>query len=247
MKVVIVTPYFREDRQLLERCIDSVKAQSRGCSHILVADGHPQNWIDKIGSIRHIKLDRPTGDWGNTPRLIGCNLAMAAGADAIAILDADNWYENDHVESCLSCVNAEFPEDISADVIISERQFRRQDESIMNLPEERDHVDANCYMYLKGAFHIIPHWGLIPKELAHVVDRIIYSVIKNRKLECIRTNKKTVNYLAMYRVLYEFLGEEPPENCKNSADMNSMRAWFLDLNQRQRDVLTRLCGGQIRF
>jgi hypothetical protein len=51
-RYAIVTPYYKEDRALIERCIDCVRAQSIPTEHILVADGHPQSWINDAGSWR---------------------------------------------------------------------------------------------------------------------------------------------------------------------------------------------------
>ena len=75
---VIVTPYYKEERPLLSRCISSVSNQSVRTDHIVVADGHPQSWID-MEPVRHLKLDRSHGDYGNTPRGIGVLLAISEG------------------------------------------------------------------------------------------------------------------------------------------------------------------------
>ena len=37
-RFAIVTPYYREPRATLERCIASVRAQTVGCDHFLIAD-----------------------------------------------------------------------------------------------------------------------------------------------------------------------------------------------------------------
>ena len=66
-RFAVVTPYYREPRAIIERCIASVRAQTTGCDHFLVADGFPQGWIDE-GQIRHIRLDQPHKDYGNVAR-----------------------------------------------------------------------------------------------------------------------------------------------------------------------------------
>jgi len=43
---IVITPYYKEDPALLRRCMDSVRAQTVPAEHFLVADGHPQDWID---------------------------------------------------------------------------------------------------------------------------------------------------------------------------------------------------------
>ena len=100
MRVAVITPYYKEPPAYLERCIDSVRAQTHGSvEHVLVSDGHPQDWID-AAAVRHLRLDCSHGDYGNTPRAIGALLAASEGCDAVAFLDADNWYHPEHVASC---------------------------------------------------------------------------------------------------------------------------------------------------
>ena len=106
----VVTPYYKEERALLERCFGSVRRQVPNVDHIVVADGHPQDWIDAL-PVRHIKLDRAHGDYGNAARGLGALMAIAEGYDGIAFLDADNWYDDDHLASCLAA--AESGQDIS--------------------------------------------------------------------------------------------------------------------------------------
>jgi hypothetical protein len=74
-KPIIVTAYHKEKRAILERCLASVQKQTLAADHVLIADGHPQSWIDLL-PVRHIKLDRPHGDYGNTPR----NLTISPAA-----------------------------------------------------------------------------------------------------------------------------------------------------------------------
>ena len=100
---IVITPYYKEDPALLRRCMDSVRAQTVPTEHFLVADGHPQDWID-AQPVRHLKLDRAHGDYGNTPRGVASMLACSEGYPAIMMLDADNWLEPQHVELCLQAV-----------------------------------------------------------------------------------------------------------------------------------------------
>eukprot|EP01037_Dinobryon_pediforme_P043095 gene43095-53884_t len=62
MKVAVVTPYFKEDPEVLRQCRDSVLSQSHPCHHILVADSHPQSWIEKGSRTEHVVLPRSNGD-----------------------------------------------------------------------------------------------------------------------------------------------------------------------------------------
>ncbi|MEI9963395.1 MAG: glycosyltransferase [Caulobacteraceae bacterium] len=98
LRVAVVTPYFKEPLELLRQCHLSVARQTYPCLHVMVADGFPQAALDGW-QIDHLTLPRPHGDIGSTPRLVGCYHAIGLGFDAVAFLDADNWYREDHVET----------------------------------------------------------------------------------------------------------------------------------------------------
>ncbi len=101
MKVAIVTPYHVEPLDILKRAHDSVVAQTVSCTHYMVADGHARDEVD-TWTVRHIRLPGEHGNNGNTPRAIGSLDAVGLGFDAIAFLDADDWYEPDHIEGLLA-------------------------------------------------------------------------------------------------------------------------------------------------
>lgn len=182
-RYAIVTPYYKEDRSLLERCVQSVRQQTVLTDHFVVADGVPQSWRDGE-SIRHIKLDRAHGDYGNTPRGVGSLLAITEGYDGIGFLDADNWLEPQHVELCSrSGLSAEGA--APYDFVIAQRNFTRPDESIIPVPDESPsvHVDTNCWFMLRSSFHVVLYFGTMPRELAPVCDRIFYGAVKARGLK----------------------------------------------------------------
>jgi hypothetical protein len=221
-KCAVVTPYFREDRAILQRCIRSVRQQTRKTDHFLVADGFAQDWVDREG-VRHIRLDRCHGDYGNSPRSIGCLLAIAEQYDAIALLDADNWYDAHHVEHCLDTAHRAGE---VCDYVIARRRLIRLDDSIMNVPDEPTelHVDTSCFFFLKGSFHTLPIWGLMPKELSMVCDRLFYSIVKNLRLIPAVSGDVTVNYQCLYEYAYRALGETPPPNAKPDIDVSRILA-----------------------
>src|ERR1700685_971886 len=102
MKICVVTPYYRESVEWLAHAHASVKSQTIEARHILVCDGAPPAGISDFQGT-HIVLKRNSRCYGNTPRLIGCfNAITAMDADAIAFLDADNWYYPDHLRSLSS-------------------------------------------------------------------------------------------------------------------------------------------------
>jgi hypothetical protein len=210
---IMVTPYYKEPESLLRRCIESVKSQSVSCDHLLVADGFPQDWINNE-PVRHLVLDKAHADFGDTPRGLGGLLAVAENYQGIGFLDADNWLESNHVESCLKAAG----ELENCDYVMATRNFCRPDGSIMPTAEEKNHVDTNCYFFLKGSFSCIAYWAMIPKPLAPVCDRVFYQTITTRPFNAARTQAPTVNYLNTWQYAYLEIGETPPEGTKPNVD-----------------------------
>lgn len=240
-RCIVVTPYHGEDRLTLQRCIHSVRSQSVGSEHLLVADGKPQDWIDAEG-VRHLRLDRSHADFGNTPRGVGALLAAAEGFDAIALLDADNWIDGNHLEVCL---NAAAAAGRKCDFVIARRRFRRPDGSVLPVQDEpiSEHVDTNCFVFLPGSYHLLSFWALMPKQLSVAGDRFFWAGVRARGLVGAHvTEVVTVNYLTMWAGEYLKNGETPPEGAKTVEDFEPMRAWLRALNRRERQVASRLTG-----
>ena len=237
-RYAIITPYYQEDRSLIERCIDSVRAQSVAAEHIVVADGHPQAWIDGA-AVRHLKLDRSHGDFGNTPRAIGALLAISEGYSGIGFLDADNWLESDHIEACLAVAQTTAA---PCDYVVAQRIFRRPDATVMPVPEEPNHVDTNCYFFLRGAFCAIPHWAMMPKELAPLGDRYFSAMMRSRPFSHARMSRPTVNYLCVWEQLYLALGETPPPEAKPNISATRVERWLGSLDRRELEITGRLTG-----
>jgi glycosyltransferase involved in cell wall biosynthesis len=243
-KFAIVTPYHKEDRRFLERCINSVADQLAKADHILVADGFPQEWIDSR-KVRHIVLDKEHGDCGNTPRCIGLLLAAAERYGGIGLLDADNWIDKDHVSRCVEAASAMRPK--RPDFVIARRRFMRPDETVLNYNDEavNFHVDTNCFFFLKGSYHTFPIWGLIPKELSLLGDRIFHSSIRAKGLVSAIVSKPTVNYHCLWARMYKESGEAPPAGAKSAPDHRPIDAWLNALNARDLEIIQRLTG--VRF
>jgi glycosyltransferase involved in cell wall biosynthesis len=241
-KYAIITPYFHEDKGLIERCLASVARQTIAADHIVVADGCPQDWLDDT-PCRHIKLDRPHGDFGNTPRGIGAMLAASEGYAGIGFLDADNWLEEDHIEACVAASRTAGDE---CDFVIAKRTFRRPDETIMPLPEEPGHVDTNCFFFLRGSFGMLPQWALMPKELSAIGDRYFLAMIGKSQLKSATVPRPTVNYQCLWRSYYDALGETAPANAKPNIDRRTAEEWVAQLAPRELEILRRLTGLSFR-
>ena len=229
----VVTPYYKEERALLERCFGSVRRQVPNVDHIVVADGHPQDWIDHL-PVRHVKLDRAHGDYGNAARGLGALMAIAEGYDGIAFLDADNWYDDDHLASCLAA--AESGQDIAT--VVAQRRFCRPDASgIVGTPADAphsEHVDTNCYLFLRGSFAHLHRWCTIPRGLSAYGDQIFGKILRAANLPTVIVGHRTVNYLCMSESIYQQIGEMPPPGCKPIIRWRDAQAWIHALSPAER-------------
>ena len=209
MKICVVTPYFRENLDWLIQAHESVKAQTIEAHHILVCDGvAPAAIPDFKGT--HIILGRNYRDYGNTPRLIGCYNAITSGADAIAFLDADNWYQPDHLEYLAGVAGA-----AQLDAVASARMLHRLDGSpMMKCPtvDGQSHIDTNCMMVFRPAFHHLIAWVLPSQERAAVTDQVLWGTIRDAGARIAFVDRPSVAYRTRHQVHYAQAREmHPPE------------------------------------
>lgn len=234
----IVTAYYKEERSLLERCLESVRAQTVVADHILIADGVPQEWLEGQ-AVRHIKLDRSHGDYGNTARGVGALLAVAEDYDGIGFLDADNWLEPSHIAECLAAAATVSGE--GCDYVIAQRNMRRPDGTTIAVPDEpiTEHVDTNCFFFLPGAFHMIQRFATIPRALSIIGDRLFYKELSMQPLRNAVVATKTVNYHCMWASIYEAIAETPPEGAKPNVDQAPLLEWLKQLSPNERRLVSR--------
>lgn len=240
MKVAVITPYYKEPQAWLARCLTSVREQTHPATHFVVSDGFPQDWVDEAG-VRHLKLDRAHGDYGNTPRTMGAMLAVSEGYDAVAFLDGDNWYAPDHIERCVTVAQQN-----DVDFVTSSRHWARADGSVIDIHVKEDHdgthVDTNCFFLLRGAFHTIPRWGLMPKPMTMWCDRFFLGSLRGEGLLEASTNARTVYYLCTWANVYQAVGEPVPEFAKAGLPVHELTDWYRGLSGRDREIVFRLTG-----
>ena len=238
-RVAIVTPYWQEPRAVIERCIASVAAQSVPADHLLVADGAPQGWVDDA-AVRHLRLDRNHGDFGNVARSIGALLAAGEGYDAIAFLDADNWIDGDHVALCVAAARAE-----PCDVVVARRRFELPDGTAVPAPDDAGLVDTNCLFLLPGAFPLIGRWALIPPALAAIGDRLFHAALIKAGNTLVTTERPSVTYVSHWAGHYAALGRAIPPDARN-LDLAGIAGWLSALTPAERDRLDHLMGARVR-
>lgn len=206
-KVAVVTPYFRIDPEKLKRCCDSVARQTFKCDHILVADGEPQAMPQGVNVI-HMVLPANVGNSGATPRGFGAQYAFVQGYDAVAFLDADNWYDPDHIEKAVHVL-----EDDAQDVVFARRHVIFPDGEILQVddPQDKDggHVDTNCYVFSKRVAYLMSVWAMYPKEFGVGEDRLMRKIIADKKLKTKLIDKKTVWYETNWGIHFSLAKKTP--------------------------------------
>lgn len=241
MRIAYITPYFKEDAEVLDRCIKSVEAQTIKADHFLISDGHPQDWL-ATRVARHIPLGMSHGDYGNTPRGIGAQLAISEDYDAIGFLDADNWLDPTHTEECLKTAIGNYGSYEYCDYVVAKRRFMRPDLTVLNMPDDSSLVDTSCFFFLRGAFSFLPTWNLMPKEFANIGDRVFGQRIREAGLNSASNKAVTVNYLNLWASSYHAMNETPPPEAKPNVDGGSGYRWLAEQTDRRKELVRRLVG-----
>ena len=233
MNVAVVSAYYKESSHELARCIDSVAAQTHQCTHFLVSDGHPQDLPD-MRRVRHVKLGAAHADYGDTPRAVGSLLAIREGFDAIAYLDADNFFLRDHIKVMVDALAAAGGE---YDLVTSRRFLLRSDGTRLPVPDEsyQSHTDTSCYLLLRGAFALTPIWALMPREFSMMGDRVFWRAIVARGLRIAHVPRESVGYRSLWKIHYERAGETPPEGAKDITELiHAAARWWAALPEAER-------------
>jgi glycosyltransferase involved in cell wall biosynthesis len=227
LKIAVVTPYYKERDNILVQCHESVAQQSYPCTHILVADGHPKPMFNEQPKILHVTLPQANEDTGNTPRAIGGILADAYGFDAVAYLDADNWFDRTHIEGLVAVHEA----NNQISLVTCKRRFydlEGQELFISDADEDANvHVDTSCWIVFRPAFSLLRGW-LMPKVLGPIGDRIFLQKAVHERFWRVATDKRTVAFRTRYAVHYQAAGLPAPEGSKSSTLLNEeMRKYLL--------------------
>jgi hypothetical protein len=214
IKIAIITPYNDEEDDILNKCHSSVMRQSYPCMHILVADGHPRPQFDAKPKTMHVILPQANADNGNTPRAIGGILADAYGFDAVAYLDADNWYDSAHIEGLIEAHEAN--DQIS--LVTCKRRFfdlEGQELHITDADEDANqHVDTSCWIIFRPAFSLLRAW-IMPKILAPICDRIFLQKTAHERFRRFSTDHRTVAFRTKFAGHYKAAGAPVPAQAKS--------------------------------
>ncbi|WP_159718527.1 glycosyltransferase family 2 protein, partial [Geminicoccus flavidas] len=231
MRIAVITPYYREPDEFLEQCHRSVLGQTLACDHFFIADGWP-NPVVRNWRAKSLELPESHGYGGNLPRVLGSISAFSQGYDAVAFLDADNWYEPSHLEKL-----ADLHVRTGAAVCTSNRTMHRLDGSYMFEDDKNDgrtHVDTSCFFLTRAALPVIIRWALIPMELGPIYDTIYWSSIRSFKLSHAHEQAATLCYRTTYEADYRRIGEALPACAKSLQDTDRPFYWFKSLPAKER-------------
>lgn len=220
MKICVVTPYYQENAAWLYQANASVRSQTIPARHIMVCDGAAPAQIPEFQGT-HIVLQRNYRDYGNTPRLIGCYNAMAQEADAIAFLDADNWYYPDHLKGL-----ADIAANARLDAVASARMLHRLDGTPMIKCPTVDgvnYIDTSCLLVFRPAFRHLIAWVLQGQALAAETDQFLWKMIRDAGTRMAFVDRPTVAYRTRHQVHYEQAREAPPPGAVLRTDLHGER------------------------
>jgi hypothetical protein len=237
IKVAVVTAYYDEDKSVLKKTADSVQAQTFSCTHIMVADGHPNAIIDDWPA-KHIKLPWSHRDCGDTPRSLGAQSALSQGFDAVAFLDAGNWYYPQHIETMVRATLQ-----TGAQVCTGTRSLHRTDGSFMYVDPSSvgpGGADTNCLFLSGEALMLVPILAAIPREVSLIGDRVLWkSILARPSIKRVHVATPTVAYTTMWRIHYKAINESPPEFAKESPQGDVFSAWQNTWSPREREFWNR--------
>jgi hypothetical protein len=210
-RVAVVTPYDTELREVIQRNMESVRAQTHPADHILIADGSPQDGFDSAPRCLHLRLPVRCGDCGDTPRSVGIAFACSLGYDAITLLDADCELSPDAVATCLRVA-----EESRVALVVGRRLLVRPDGTPLPVQDDTAslHIDTNCYFFLRPAFRVLLSWALIPPPFHVVDDRVIRVAVAASGVRFALAQQTTVVYPTRWESHYARSAELPPANAK---------------------------------
>jgi hypothetical protein len=200
MKICVVTPYFETDISWLIQGHESVKAQTIPAQHILVCDGSAAARIPEFQGT-HVLLQRHYQDHGNTPRLIGCYNAITQDADAIAFLDAENWYYPDHLRSL-----SEIGSGAKLGAVASARMLHRLDGApMMKCPtvDGRNFIDTSCLVVFRPAFRHLIAWTLQNEDTEGAAAQFLWRMMRDAGVPMAFVDRPTVAYRTRHQVHYD--------------------------------------------
>jgi glycosyltransferase involved in cell wall biosynthesis len=219
MRIAVVVPFYRERQQWLRQCFSSIGGQRHAVELIAVGDGverHSEQHSVAVAYEPHRLILLPSAhhDGGRAARAIGALEAITSGFDAVAFLDADNWFAREHIAGLVR-----LHESTGAPLCTSSLSVVRVDGEpfVPELVHECDgetHADTSTIFVTRDAFPLLLNWALVPAELGSICDRVWWEMAKASGVRRAHSPEKTVFYRNRYALQYRRLGETPPAGTK---------------------------------
>jgi hypothetical protein len=213
MKIAVATPVYQTPRPWLEQCLASVRGQTIACTHFLVNDGDDSLKAADFPGVEFLPLPAPHADYGNEARAIASLSASGRGFDAIAYLDADNWFEADHLQQMTA-----LHERTGAMVCTAARNIVDLEGCLLGRCPEVDgetFVDTSCLYFTRAAFGLIGVWQRMPRSLSAIGDRVMWRAVKDGNYSRAHRAAPTVNFRSNYRAHYMYFGKTPLAGAKH--------------------------------
>lgn len=180
-RIAVITPSI--GNKYLARAIESVKQQTIPCSHYVYIDGR-QYW-DKVpadNAIAFTHLEENTGAGGNQGYIIYSKALQEIDADYLFLLDEDNWYSPNHVETVVNLINRHKVSWAHSlrNLMTHDGVFLYQDNSdSIGFWAPNHFVDPSCIGYTKECAQLIaPIWR--PPYSNYHYDRVVSQIISTQ-------------------------------------------------------------------
>lgn len=242
MRVAVVTPYYKETDAVLSQCHTSVLAQTHPADHFLLADGFPNPLVNGWRA-DHYVMPCAHADNGNTPRVAGALSAFNLGYEAVAFLDADNWFRPDHVERLVALQRR-----TGAAACASNRTMHRPDGSYMFDDDKNDgraHVDTSCLFLTRAAMPVLARWAMMPRQLGPICDTVYWTTLRQARLPCAHHAEPTMAFRSTYEADFRRLGEASPPNVKTLNETDQPIRWLKSLPPRERRRIRQELGWDV--
>ena len=213
MKIAVVTPVFGTPAAWLHQCLESVRGQTLPATHFLVNDGDLTIAREDYVGVEYFSLPGPHLDNGNAARSVGSISAIIRGFDAIAYLDADNWYEPDHLQELV-----QKHQETGASVCTAAHQIVDLEGHYLGPCPETDGeklVDTSSFFLTRKAFGLVAIWYQMPRKLSPICDRVVWKAVHDRALSRAHSSKATVNFRTNYASHYTYFRKPVPVGAKH--------------------------------
>jgi hypothetical protein len=141
-------------------------------------------------------------------------------------LDADNLLEANHVSSIVNLYEKAAVMGKALDAVFSYRYNFLPGHEHLRLvsAEDLQHtlVDTSCLSYARSAAFMWPIWGMIPKSLTPVCDRVMFKLSSLHQLKCAWTGLHTVLYESNWSVDYIKAGLPVPTHGLHDGTLNNL-------------------------